>query len=60
MTQKGWIKRLMGDDDGVEKLEDKYPTNTYVEIYLLTLIGVGGLLCFLIALSMLATWLGWY
>ena len=55
-----WLTRLLKDDEGVEKLEDKYPTNTFLEIYLITLIGVVGLLCFLIALSMVATWLGWY
>ena len=55
-----WINRLLSDDEGTDKLEDKYPTNTFLEIYLLTLIGLIGLLCFLIILSMVATWLGWY
>ena len=55
-----WKNRLLKDDEGKDKLEDRYPANTFLEIYLITLIGVIGLLCFLIALSMVATWLGWY
>ena len=55
-----WLSRLLTDEKGEDKLEDKYPTNTFLEIYIITLIGTVGLLCFLIALSMVAAWLGWY
>ena len=55
-----WLQRLLRDDEGADKLEDGYPANTFIEIYLIGLIGVVGLLCFLIALSMVASWMGWF
>lgn len=30
-----WLKRLRTDDDGIDKLEDRFATNTWLEIYLL-------------------------
>lgn len=30
-----WLKRLRSDDDGIDKLEDRFATNTWLEIYLL-------------------------
>lgn len=30
-----WLNRLRTDDDGIDKLEDRFATNTWLEIYLL-------------------------
>lgn len=42
----GFAYRLMHDDEGVDKNEDRYPANTFNEIYLLV-IAVASVLTFL-------------
>jgi hypothetical protein len=35
MPKNGFIHRLQNDDEGRDKLEDKWAANTYLEIYLI-------------------------
>jgi len=46
-------KRLNTDDEGKDKLEDRWPANTYMEIYL---IWIGSVLTLLLGLT-IAYWL---
>ena len=55
-----WLSRLLTDEAGEDKLEDKYPTNTFIELYAIWLGGIGTILCILLALSMIGSWLGWF
>ena len=55
-----WLYRLLYDETGEDKLEDKYPTNTFIELYAIWLGGIGTILCILLALSMIGSWLGWF
>jgi len=51
-------KRLNTDDEGKDKLEDKYALNTYQEIYLFWIGAMLTFLCFLIVANMILSWLG--
>ena len=53
----GWLKRLLGDDAGIEKLEDEYPTNTFIELYLMWIALVLTFLVIVVLASMCQTWL---
>ena len=44
--QNGYVYRLLHDDQGVEKNEDRFPLNTFNEVYLF-IIAVAAVLTFL-------------
>jgi hypothetical protein len=52
----GFWKRLLNDDQNVDKLEDKHPFNTFVEILLgvIAVVLVGILLVLLVLVGVLA------
>ena len=54
MKRKRFLYRLQHDDEGADKLEDQYPFNTYLELFIAWLATAVSIL----ALTLLADWLG--
>jgi len=52
--RKTFWHRLQHDDEGVDKLEDQYPLNTWLEIFLAWI----GTALSVIAISLVIEWLG--
>ncbi len=48
-----WLHRLTHDDDKIDKLEDKFALNTFIEIYVFWLAAVVTIGVFLYLLNMI-------